>query len=56
MAGLLVPRWPADNGALFWEAPAVAGVLCTPRLGQLGLLSALLEVRGLPQQSDDDTA
>lgn len=56
MAGLLVPRWPADNGALKWEAPVVAGVLCTPRLQQLWLLSAVLEVGGLPQQNDYATA
>lgn len=56
MAGSLIPRWLADNGALLREAPVVAGVLRTPRLEQLRLLSAALEVGGLPQQTDYDTA
>lgn len=37
-----------------WCSFVVAGVLCSPRLEQLGLLSAVLEVGGPPQQTDYD--
>lgn len=39
-----------------WCSFVVAGVLCSPRLEQLWLLSAVLEVGGPPQQTDYDTA